>query len=264
MHNLLLFLNRYKNFIFFLFLEGVSFWMIFSNNSYQGTAFYNFTNDLSGQIYTLSTDLKNYFRLKEINQNLMNENSLLMQRQVGINKDTLLQYKVFNGYVVNNSIYHPNNYITINKGKLHNIEPGMGVISENSVIGIVRFVSDHFAVVTSLLNTKILFSAKLKNANAAGSINWDGADPMRVQLKFIPKHVPISLGDTVITSGYSTVFPENLLFGTISTFSIEPGENFYTIQVTLSKDFSILTYVYILNNTLRDEQNGLEQKNETN
>ena len=276
MQNLIFFLDRNKSFLLFLFLETFSFWILFSSQSYQGTEFFNFSNDLTGKFYSFRTHVNNYFHLREINNDLLEENAGFIQKgldNIGENKDgnplktpsvKPMQYKISSAYVVNNSIYKINNYLTINKGRLDSIKPGMGVVSKNSVIGIVRFVSDHFAIVTSMLNTKVMFSSKIKNKSSSGTITWNGSNPEIVQLKFIPKHVNVSINDTIITSSYSSIFPENFLIGRIESFLLEPGENFYSIQVKLNTDFSNLKYVYILNNTLKKEQEILEKKTEKN
>ena len=129
------------------------------------------------------------------------------------------------------------------KGEIDGIQPGQGVISGNKVVGVISNTSKSYAAGLSLLNMRLLISAKLKNNEQKGSVSWDGRDYRYVQLNEIPFHVELNQGDTVVTSGFSSKFPEGILIGTIHEFKQEKGENFYSIKVELAVDFRSLSFV---------------------
>lgn len=211
-----------------------------------------------------------YINLKATNRNLANENARLRSLlpdayyQSGISKsmvnDTIKhqQYSFVVAKVINNSMTRRNNYLTLDKGSLQGVAHEMGVITSQGVVGIVKNTSGHFSTAMSMLHKDMRISGKFKNNNYFGSLSWEGTDPTTAVLKDIAKHVVFKTGDTVVTTSYSAVFPENILIGTVSGFDIKPGENFYNIKIKLSTNFSNLTYVYIVDNVLKSEQRQLE------
>lgn len=166
--------------------------------------------------------------------------------------------------VINNSINLQHNFITINKGRRDGIKADMGVIANGNVVGLVANVSEHFSTVISLLNSRWKISAKIKRNNNFGSLSWDGKDYRRVQLNEIPYHVPVQNGDTVVTTGYSSSFPEGMMIGTISDYSIGTGSNFYRIEVMLAADFENLVIVGLVENKQLNEIKQLESLNNDN
>jgi rod shape-determining protein MreC len=147
----------------------------------------------------------------------------------------------------------------LNKGAAEGISRDMAVISPKGVVGIVRDVSANFCSVISVLHKDSKISAKIKKNNYVGTLVWKGMDYRTAHLQDIPTHVKLSLGDTVITSGYSHIFPEGVMIGTIKNFNILEGENFYTIKLTFSEDYNSLDHVYIINNLMKNEQEELEE-----
>ena len=174
------------------------------------------------------------------------------------------QYTYIAARVVNNSVTKRNNYITLNRGSLHGIEPEMGVISENGVVGIVMTVSPHYCTVLSVLNSNCKLSAKIQKNGAFGSLVWDGADPTQAKLLDVNKHVPVAVNDLVITSNFSPIFPEGLPIGKIKTHSLDAGDNFHNMKVELFTNFSTVSTVYIIKNLLKAEQQTLEETLQTN
>ena len=150
------------------------------------------------------------------------------------------------------------NYITIDKGEDKGLAPGMAVISPLGTVGKVKQVSDHYAVVTSLLHIDVMVSARLKRTEHFGTVQWDGRDPDIVQFKYIPRHVKPSVGDTVETSGYA-IFPDGIMIGTVAEVKLRDEALFYDLKVKLSQDFRKLSFVTILKNHLHQEQDSLEQ-----
>lgn len=211
-----------------------------------------------------------YMNLKTTNHDLAYENAQLMNSLPGglydkavqaiVVKDTLLiqQYSYIPAKVINNSTTRRNNYLTLNRGTTHGIQREMGVITGSGVVGIVKDVSEHYCTVMSLLHKNTRISAKFKHNNYFGSLVWDGTDAGVADLKDIARHVQLKKDDTIVTTNYSALFPENILVGTVLSFESKAGDNFYNIKVKLSANFSNITYVYIVNNILKKEQLELE------
>ena len=125
---------------------------------------------------------------------------------------------------INNSINRRSNYLTLNRGRIHGIKPQMAVIGPAGVVGIVLHVSNHFCTVLSLLNSQIKLSAKIRENNYFGSLTWDGKDPIYATLGEINKHVKIEVGQHVVTSAYSTIFPENINIGLVEEVGFDEGK----------------------------------------
>ncbi|WP_276497615.1 rod shape-determining protein MreC [Pontibacter litorisediminis] len=279
MRNLFAFIYRFRAFLVFLLLEALCVFLIVRYNTYQGAAFFNSANRYVGQVLEFQSGVTDYFRLTGINQTLASENATLrqelMQYRLAALKDSTATldttyfaatdsslaypYQLQAGRVINNSVRRMNNYLTIAKGTADGVQPGMGVVSPDGVVGRVKTVSEHYATVTSLLHSQMLISAKLKKDNTFGTIKWQGGDYRTALLDYIPLHVKPEEGDTVVTSGFNTVFPEGIMVGTISSIEQEPDKSFYTIGVQLSVDFAQLSYVYVVKNTYKQERDSLEQ-----
>jgi rod shape-determining protein MreC len=166
--------------------------------------------------------------------------------------------------VINNSVNRFDNYITIDKGLKDGVRPGMGVMSPQGVVGRVRYCSDNFSTVTSVLHNDMTVSSQIKSSKAVGSVRWEGSDPKIASMHYIPRYHNPQVGDTIVTSGYNTIFPENVMVGVISKVSIGENSTFHTISLDLSTDFSTLTYVYLIDNTLQHEQDSLQAKTSPN
>jgi len=155
-----------------------------------------------------------------------------------------------------------NNYLTLNKGSNQGIAKDMGVITSTGIVGIVKEVSANFSSVISVLHKETKISAKVKKNGHLGTVIWTGGDYSNGELIDIPTHVKPVIGDTIITSGYSTSFPEGIMIGTISDFKIVKGDNFYTITIKFSTDFNNISYAYVIRNIMKDELDKLN-KNQT-
>ncbi len=210
-----------------------------------------------------------FMSLRFDNEELIAENTLLHNQFDNLNYllkiynyDSLAikPYTYIPARVINNSVKWHKNYITIDKGTEAGVEPEMGVVSPAGIVGITRFTSDHFTSVVSILNTNIRISTKIKRLGYFGPLQWDGTNPTEAYLMEIPVHVPLTIGDTLVTSGYSAIFPEGILIGTIKEYKKKPGDNFYEIKVKLSVDYGKLGYVYTIKNYHKKEQLNLEEK----
>ena len=271
MRNLLRFILSYHFFILFLLFETLSLSLAFQHNNYQKAKFLNFSQGITGFFYNKVSLLNEYLSLHQINQQLTAENTKLnniLQRAYRSDEiffygeyDTAYQQHYFytSARIINNSVNKQHNYLTLNKGREAGIKDEMAVVSPNGIVGVVNGVSKRFSTVISLLNTDLNISAKIKKNNYFGSLSWDGKNYREAILYEIPHHVPVSKGDTIITSGFSTIYPEGILIGTVKDYEVKGG-NFYEITVLLSTDFKNLTYVNLVSNLRKEEQIEIEEQ----
>ena len=272
MRSLFLFLFKYRTFFVFVLLQILCFWLIISNNRYQSAAFFTSSNRLAAAIMTTTDNVSDYFNLGAQNKKLAEENSrlrrLLNQKQQipyylpGKRvKDTavLKQFNYMPAKVVKNSVNWSNNYITINKGAAHGIKNGMGVVSHDGIVGIIKSSSRHFSTITSLLHSNIYISSVIKRTGDLCSTTWDGRNPYQASLRFVPRHIRLQPGDTIVTSGYNAIFDKGTLIGTVKETSIEENATFYDVTIDLATDFNSLSYVYVIENRLRLEKDSIEQ-----
>ena len=272
MRNLIAFL--WKNYFFFLFLilEAFALFILINTNYYQRRVVVNTTSDITGNILRVQDNVTTYFYLKEANKILAEENALLRHKQPlaqavsdtnqFIQSDSVnnRQFKYIPAKVISNSTNRRNNFIKLNKGSLHGIDADMAVVAPNGVVGQVIEVSENFSSVMSILNSQTRISAKLKASNQVGSFYWDGRDYQVGKLIDIPSHVQFIVGDTVITSGFSHIYPEGVVIGIVQDFKIEPGDNFFEIDVRFVVDYNNIHYVYAIENIFREELMDLENK----
>ena len=258
--------------LLFLALEAISFYLVVNYNNYQRVKFLSSANYLSSSIYRKYSSIVDFFSLGDVNARLAEENAklrtaleyyshLVPQASNLIIRlpENGLVWKYQTAKVINNSTNRKYNYLTLDKGRKNGVVQGQGVANENGVVGIIVNVSESYSVALSLLNPRWSISAKLKRNNYFGSLLWEGGDYRYADLKEIPFHVPLNEGDTIVTSGYSSVFPEGIRIGTIDHFSQRSGGSFYDVRVKLSTDFKTLSYVNIISNPTQGEINSLER-----
>ncbi|HNX55107.1 MAG TPA: rod shape-determining protein MreC [Prolixibacteraceae bacterium] len=273
MRSLFRFLLRNYFILMFLALEAFSFSLLVSYNNYQRVTFINSTNNIVGTIYERFSHLDDYFSLSRTNARLAAENAALrklLQKQVMLRERNPIMrpdtvdapaYVFTAAKVISNSVNKQFNYITINKGSRQGIKPDMGVIGPDGVIGVITNVSPNYATGLSLLNKRFSIPAKLTKNNYTGNLAWDGEHANTADLKEIPFHIMVNVGDTVVTSGYSSIFPEGIMIGIVTKWDQEGGTNFYNIKVELSTNFRTLKYVEVVKNTKQDELKKLESNN---
>lgn len=272
MRNLLLFFVRYHLLFLFLALQGISLYIYIQYNNYQRSVFYNSSNYVVGQFYQRVNNVKSYFNLRTVNNDLAEENArlraLLKESQYidtstfRLKEDTTLhqKYMYIDADVIRNTVNLKNNFITLNRGSVHGITEGMGVISSKGVVGKIHTVSANFCTVLSLLNPNTRIPPKIEGNDYFGTLTWDGDNPSFATLNEINMHAPVKEGQRVVTSGYSNIYPENIPIGTIEEKFVPPGENFYKIKVRLFTNFETLQKVYIIKNLLQAEQDTLEKR----
>ena len=277
MRNLLNFFLKYNYWFLFILLEVISFALLFRFNNYQGSAFFTSSNQVAGMVYEAANNVTGYFHLKSINDDLVQENvelelqierlrSALMELtadSTGLERmkaDALKGYDIYRANVINNSLTHVDNYITIDKGENDGIRPEMGVINGSGVVGIVYHTSGNYSVVIPILNSKSSISCKIKRSDYFGFLKWEGGSSQYATVKDMPRHSLFSLGDTIVTSGHSAVFPGGIPIGTVEDMSDSHDGLSYLLKVKLFTDFGRLNDVRVIAQKGQEEQLELEQK----
>lgn len=271
MRNLLEFLAKYNHWFVFLILEVVSMVLLFQYNSYQGSAWFSSANAVTGKLYEWDANVETFFSLTKVNQELTQRNAYLEQEVqklsdslVSVTKDSsiyhrdqfalLRNYRLIPAKVVANSIDKPGNLMTIDKGSADGIHKDMGVISGTGVVGIVYLVAEHYAIVIPVLNTKSNISCMIQNRGYFGYLRWKGGVSDLAYLEEVPRHAHFKLGDYVVTSGYSAVFPPGVRVGRIlHVFNSADGLS-YRVQLRLSTDFSRLRDVCVIDDSAMKER----------
>ncbi|MDP4239284.1 MAG: rod shape-determining protein MreC [Bacteroidota bacterium] len=279
MKNLINFLIQYSVVFLFLFLEVISFTLIVKNQEYQKSVFLSSSNSMVSGMYEWSNSIVEFFKLRAANDNLSEENTALKNQIINLqNKLSTLkpetsdsvhfrvppemEYQFISAKVINSSTNKLQNYITLNKGAIDGIKADMGVISDEGVVGIVKIVSKKFSVVIPILNPKSDISCKFKRNNYSGGLIWSGEDYRYGNLTDIARHVELALGDTIITSGFTSSFPEGIPVGYIEDFKIKESDAYYKIKVKLAVNFRTLSHVKVINYLNFQEQKELEKKSE--
>lgn len=271
MRNLLEFLAKYNHWFVFLILEVVSMVLLFQYNSYQGSAWFSSANAVTGKLYEWDANVETFFSLTKVNQELTQRNAYLEQEVqklsgslVSVTKDSsiyhrdqfalLRNYRLIPAKVVANSVDKPGNLMTIDKGSADGIHKDMGVISGTGVVGIVYLVAEHYAIVIPVLNTKSNISCMIQNRGYFGYLRWKGGVSDLAYLEEVPRHAHFKLGDYVVTSGYSAVFPPGVRVGRIlHVFNSADGLS-YRVQLRLSTDFARLRDVCVIDDAAMKER----------
>lgn len=269
------------NFIFknstrllFLLLLITSLTLTIQSHSYHRSTVVNSANVVSGSVYEEVNQVKTYFSLRQQNDKLAQENAAL--RRILFNqkdsvstlvKDSIKGYNkidVIQSRVINNCYNTSENYLTINSGSLQGVKEDMGVINSQGIVGIIEKTSAKYATVLSVLNVKSQINAKVKRTNHFGSLIWNAKNAGYVQLIDIPRLASVKKGDTVVTGGRSTIFPENIPVGIIDKVYKDTETNYFTLNVRLFNDMTNLNHVYIISNKESEEINKLEAETKAN
>ena len=276
MRNVFLFIRRHFTFLFFLVLQIIALSFLFRYNKFHEAAFLNVSTEVTGRLNEKYNNIEYYFQLKKTNESLVQEN-LRLRQQLKENYEgpdsnarlihdtirtdsgkTIFKYRILEAKVVNNTTALPANYLTIHRGFREGVRVNMGVTGPQGIVGSVINVSENFAIVMSMLHPQFKVVVKLKNGGETGTVEWDGLNPHFVTLRAIPKSAKVAVGDTVLTSQTSSLFPANLLVGTIEEIVPDNSTNFYNLKVRLATNFSNIEYAYVIDNLQYDEQKRLE------
>ena len=277
MRNLLDFLYKYHHWLVFVLLEVVSVVLLFKYNSYQNSVWFTSANAVAGKVYEMESKLTSYMAMAELNEELTLRN-IYQERQLDqlrrlyaeVTKDTttaereelkfLSNYQLIPAKVVENSIHKAENLITIDKGRKDGVEPDMGVACGNGVVGVVYLVSDHYSVVISALNAaSSRISCSIRNRGYFGYLHWYGGDPSVAYVEDVPRHAKFNLGEWMVTSGFSSIFPSGVQVGKIEQVYNSRDGLSYKLKVRLSTDFGNLRDVVVINDKSIAERAALMQ-----
>lgn len=273
MRNLWRFISNYNAFFLFVIFFTTSIILLVRNNDFQRASTLNSSNQVIGNIYAQVNKVTRYLNLETVNDSLSQENARLRGMLpsayfndsliVNTVKDTIhrVQYEYIKADVINKSVTARNNYLTINKGTVHGIKKGMGVIGPSGVVGIVWNVSQDFASIQSILHEDTRITSAIEGTPYFGPLMWDGGNPQLVTLTDIPNQLNVKPGTRIITSGLGEIFPKGILIGNIVKSGIRGGGNFLDISVKISTNFYALQHVYIIKNHFAEEQRALEAQN---
>lgn len=280
MRNLFQFILKNSSWLVALFLIAISFYLVFSHNTYQRSVYLTSANNVAGKFYSVSNKVTSFFHLRHNNFLLLQKQAELeeelhilktqiadqMQDSVNVGafiekEEAISQFKFLPAEVVNISFSGPNNFITINKGSNHGVKPDMGVVSHSGIVGVVHMVSDRYSTVIPIINPKFRLSAKIKDSENTGSVSWDGKDINIAQIGELPKHEVFNKGDTVVTS-FSRIFPKDIVIGYIVDEVHSKDDNFILLNMKIATNFHSLMGVLIIDDIYTEEINQLE--NSTN
>lgn len=267
MQQLVNFIIKNKTSILFLMLFCLSIALTIQSHSFHKSKFTSSSNIVLGSFYESVSSIKQYFDLKLQNEMLSKENNRLKALELNqpiegreiISND---KYELIPAQVNKNSYALSYNYITLNKGLKNDINEDYAVVTSNGIVGVVDRVSKNYSRVISILNKKSRINAKLKKTNHFGTLSWDGVSSQTVQLNDIQDLVKFSVGDTVITSGFSDIFPPNIPVGTVFSFELNDTQDLYIINVRLFNDMTNLQHVHLIKNQHIEELELLMNTNE--
>jgi len=258
--------------VLFILLQCISLFWVVKYNQKQQKIYLHSYQLMAGSIQSKYQQMVSYFKLRQKYDSLAIENARILSEQINqtgikskhdsfqLSASTMETFKLIPATVINNSTDKRNNMITLDKGGMDGIAPGMGVMTAKGIVGIVTDTSAHYSLVMSVLHGSTNISALLKRCRFIGSLVWNGNDPSKMNLKAIQKYADVRLGDTIVTSGYSIVFPKNLLIGFVDLYKIEDGSFTYKIDVSLSQPMTNLEQVYVITNNSSGEKEELEKR----
>lgn len=267
MISLLNFIIKNGAIFMFLFLQTICIWMVVTFNDYQREIYLHNTVLISSGVQERINNFYDYWSLYRVLDSLAADNARLKQT-VYLNtssSDLLITEheshrsdSIVAAKVIYNSITGRNNHMLINKGTNHGISRGMGVVTPNNgIAGITTACTPNYCSLISFLHSQTIISAKIKNRGYFGSLVWRSTNPRLLQLEAVPVHARFEIGDTIVTSGFSTLFPEGIPIGKIRNFEIPSGSNFYKIEIRTFNDLSKARYVYVINDLRRNEKDSL-------
>lgn len=272
MRNLLDFLARYSYVLLFLALEAASVTLLLRFNSYHSSVWFTSANTVAGKVYEWSSNVESFFSLTDINYRLTERNIMLEQRVTTLEQrlaatgDTATgraiagadgSYSCIPARVVSNTLHKRDNFITIDKGEADGVRPDMGVVGGNGIVGTVYMTSPHHSIVIPLLNSRSNISVAIKRRGYYGYLHWTGGDPTRAYIDDVPRHARFALGDILVTSGYSAIFPEGLLVGQVEHVYNSADGLSYRIKARLATDFGNLRDVMVINDARIRQQADL-------
>ena len=271
MYQLLQFISRQRAFILFVFLEVFSLWLFYKYNNYANAVYFNTSNYYIAKGLEAQNSVREFANLRQVNLDLATENARLHQQVAALEEKNLQvkfdykadsmitnRFKTSIAKVIYNNFNNSRNIITIDKGLEDGMKPGMGVISATGVVGKILNCSPKFSTIITILHVDNMLSGKVKRSGEIGTVRWDGFDPYTISMDDVSRFKSVKLNDTVVTSDYNRVFPPNIMVGIVKKLGVQEDQAHHEISLKLATDFKNLSYVYIINNMLKDEQEKLE------
>ncbi len=268
MNNFLEYIRRNNFGLLFLLLEVIAIALTGVERQRPKLFLLNSSNFIVSSVYSAYYSFYSYIDLKKDNERFVEEIIKLKNncpqnfRNVQQVNDTIKKFNYIEAQVINNTVDKQNNFLTINRGKKEGVREGDAVISYDNAVGVVVNVSNHYAVALSLLNKMSGVSAEVKRTKHWGSVIWDGKNYKYALLEGIPNHIKLYKNDTIVTSSYSTIFPEGVTIGYIDTLWKNEEDNFYTVRIRLSADFKSVKYVSVVKNVHGKEIKNIESQTE--
>lgn len=270
MRDLLDYITKNNSLFLFLLLEGIALYLVVQYNRQPNRIWFSTAGTFSGYITEKYDNTKQFVYSAEVARELADSNAKLYEKLDNSKFDNMVltdsvslssfeqKYTFTEAKVIDNSINLANNFITLNRGTKHGIEAHSGLITNNGLAGIVVKVNEHYSVALSLLHRQTNISCALSKNGYFGTLRWENNDPRRMILNDVPKHADIAFGDSIVTSGYSDIFPRGLFVGQVDSFWVKPGSGSYKISVALNNDMCKLQYAYIIKNLMKAEIEALE------
>lgn len=263
MKNLIIFLTKYNSYFVFVFLEVICFYLIINYNNKQKEIFLYSSNQISGFVLDNYSQILQYTELKSENQRLKEENAQIIknffnQKYLEIpnytpNDSVMKGINVISANICNKSIDKRNNRMTIDIGYKKGVHEGMGVIGDKGIVGVVTFVNKNYSSILPLNNTLSRTSVIIKNRGYFGLLKWEPYDYTHTTLTTIPKHAQIAVGDSIITSGFSTIFPRGIYIGKIEKIKYSNSSMYYDISVKLINNLALIENVYLIERPNKNE-----------
>lgn len=274
MQQLIYFIQKYKYFLFFLLLEFVALFFTINNHAFHKSRFVSSANSFTGGLFEKKHQLSEYLDLKDINRGLAEENIKLKNELERIKRsgDTAVSVAIIDSLypqkytytlakVINNKFSSSFNFLTLDRGSKNGIDAEMAVTNHLGIVGVTDRISARYARVRSILNKNSSINARIKGDTVYyGNLKWNGKDIRTLQLDDFPRQAVVNVGDTVITGGKSTIFPEGVLVGTVSKISSSSATTKGTIEVELFNDMRNIRYVYVISNLDRKEIRTVERQ----
>lgn len=271
MQNLWRFIVKYSSFLIFLCLEVASFLLFFSSQPYPKSTMLSSSNAVIAWLNEGVSGIGNFFSLSKANRELAVENALLLQENhilrslldSSLSPDSadlpLPPSWVFRpAKVVDLETKTQHNYLVLNRGLNDSVHIGDGVICSSGIVGMVSNCNSGYSLVTPIIHPKMNISCRLKEVGYAGFLHWQGPSCHYAQLTDIARHITVNKGDTVITSGITTLYPEGLMIGVVDETELKDGDTYHYIRVRLTTDFRSLRYVQVVSNPLAEQQNEVK------
>ena len=277
MSSLFQFLYKHLHWIVFIVLEIICFVLLFSYNSFQGSVYLSTANEVTARLLNGKDRVTTYFGLAEKNRLLAEQNAQLLQRIVELESMTALHhldslaqveavervhragYHISPAQIIDKSVNKTDNYFTLDRGTADGVAPDMGVMGVDGVVGVVYKCTEHYSLVMPLLNGDSYTSCKVLGSKDVGILQWHGGDARYAMLHDLPRYSNVEVGDTIVTSGNSSFFPEGVMVGTVVEAHPSADGLYMTLKVQLSTQFANLEHVFVVRKMDADELAALQE-----